>query len=79
MQGRETQTWYDSRALEREDKRCSIVHGIVRDRMTLKTPELETAHKKTDKEMQPWMLDKISLRVTKRTLNKHSAYLNHTI
>lgn len=82
MQCRETQSWYDSRALEREDKGCSIGehrHGIERDRMMLKTPELETTHQRGDKEMQLWELGKTNSRVTKRTTNKYSTYLNHII
>lgn len=36
---------------------------MVRDRMMLKTPELETTHQRADKEMQPQELGKINLRV----------------
>lgn len=82
MQRRETQTWYDSRALEKEDKGCSVGerrHGMERDRLMLKTTELETTHQRGDKEMQLWELGKTNLRVTKRTTNKYSTYLNHII
>lgn len=42
-----------------------------RERLALKIPELETAHPRADKELQPWELGKTNLRVTKRTANKY--------
>lgn len=72
MQCRETQAWYDSRALEMEHEGFNAGesgHGM--DRLTLKIPELETADQRADKEMQPWELGKTNLRVTKRTANKY--------
>lgn len=72
MQCRETQAWYDSRALEMEDKGLNAGEsGHGTDRLTLKIPELETADQRADKEMQPWELGKTNLRVTKRTANKY--------
>lgn len=43
---------------------------MVRERLTLKIPELETAHQRAGKEMQPWELGRANPRVTKRRAKK---------
>lgn len=44
---------------------------MVRERLTMRSSELETSHRRAGKEMQPWELGKTNLRVTKRTANKY--------